>query len=392
MDLFKRNWIRRALSTALTMIMALTLVAPALQAQQYYQGGYYDQYQQGAGRYDGYRNDAYGSGGNWRDWDDRGQASNGQEPGRTMGGSLGLAAGMVGGAALASAVIGAAGIAAWGPLAVMLIGSAITVGGAFAGAKLFSNLGGKFTEALGRDNMWMMIGAAAGAVAAIALIPAAGPFAGAAGLIVKGLIGGLAGGVLGKLFAPQLESIAQPRYLMLGMGALLGGLGGGIPGAIAGAVGGYALGAILDDHFFSQPGDSVSNYLPFGDGGIRGIGDTLGNAWDRLTNWGQNRVDDTKDFWDRNYNRDDYYDPVYRQSYSNARGRNFGYDQPYDYGYQYDGYYAYAPQASNFGDAAGSLRAEYTRLKDIISSGRATQADYQRYRQVDQQYRQLSGQ
>lgn len=327
---------RRLLSAFMSFCMLGSLFAPNLLAQrysQYYQGD--SRYQ---GRYnDGYYNDRYDDG----DWDSRGQSSQGQEPGRTVGGSLGMAAGLVGGAAIAHAVIGAAGIAAWGPLAVFLIGSAITVGGAFAGAKLFSHFGGKFTQALGRDNMWMMIGAAIGAVAAIALIPVAGPFVGAAGLIAKGMIGGIAGGVLGKLFAPQLETIATPRNLMLGVGAVVGGLGGGIPGAIAGAVGGYALGAIMDDHFFSQPGDSVSNYLPFGNrGGVRGITDSIADGWDRLTSWGRDKKDDATDWWDDNYHRDQRYDPVYRQSYEYGRGRSFGYDAPFDYSYQYDRPYA----------------------------------------------------
>lgn len=326
MNILKRRWIMKALCSVLSFLMVSSLVAPQLMA-----GGYYrSDYRYGDGYYnDRYENDTY------RDWDRRGEESEGQEPGRTVGGSLGMAAGMVGGAALASAVIGAAGIAAWGPVAVTLIGSAITVGGAFAGAKLFSNLGGKFTEALGRDNMWMMIGTVIGAVAAIALITStAGIFAGAGGLIIKGLMGGIAGGVLGKLFAPQLEALATPRNLMLGVGAVVGGIGGGIPGAIAGAVGGYALGAIMDDHFFSQPGDRLGNYVPFGGGDSSGALNSIKDGWDRLMDWGSDKKDDAGDWWDRNYNRDD---PVYRRSYDMARGRDSY--SPWDYDYQTYGRY-----------------------------------------------------
>lgn len=339
MNFLRKGLFRRMLSAVLSLFMLGSLVAPQLAAQAYNRSQV------------GVHHNRYAGG----DWDARGQHSEGQEPGRSIGGTLGLAGGMVGGAALAHAVIGAAGIAAWGPLATFLIGSAITVGGAFLGAKLFSNMGGKFTQALGRDNMWMMIGAVIGTVAAIALIPAAGPFAGAAGLIAKGMIGGIAGGVLAKIFAPQLETLATPRNMMLGVGALVGGLGGGIPGAIAGAAGGYVLGAVLDDHFFSQPGDSIRNYLPF-QGSNAGIGDSLRGAWDRLTGSAGNASDRVGDFWDRNYHRNQYYDPVYRQSYQYSSGRDFGYDSPYDYGYQTD----YRYNGTSYGyNQSGSYQYDY---------------------------------
>ena len=229
----------------------------------------------------------------------------------------------------------------------------------------------------------MMIGAAIGAVAAIALIPAAGPFIGAAGLVAKGMIGGLAGGILGKLFAPQLETIATPRNLMLGVGALVGGLGGGIPGAIAGAVGGYALGAIMDDHFFSQPGDSISNYLPFGNNGGRSITDSIGDAWDRLTDWGERGSDRVSNWWDDNYHRDQRYDQTYRHYYEQGRGRNFGYDAPFDYGYQYD--YAYAP--SSMAEAQTYRDEGY---RNFMSSDMDRGA-YEEYMRRQRQYRDYQG-
>lgn len=378
MNFLNHRSIRRVLSAVLSFLMLSSLIAPQLMAQPWRDGPYDDTWNAyNGGQNNGYLSDYYKGG----RWDDRGQNSGGQEPGRTIGGSLGLAGGMIGGAALASAVIGAAGIASWGPLAVMLIGSAITIGGAFIGSKLFSHLGGKFTQALGRDNMWMMIGAAAGAIAAIALIPAAGPFAGAAGLLVKGMIGGLLGGTLGKLFAPQMEALATPRNLMLGVGALIGGLGGGIPGAIAGAVGGYVLGAILDDNFFSQPGDSVSRYLPWGDGNGRNIVDKLRDAWDRVTDWGSDKKEDAEDWWDRNYWRDEAYSPTYQQSYSYARGQPFGYDSPYNYNYQYN--YARAAESSSLADAQNAWRAEYNSILAKMQSGTAGPADLQRYNELE---------
>jgi hypothetical protein len=374
----KTRWMMRALSAVLSFLMVSSLVAPQLLAQSRYR---YGDTPDRRVMNDRYRDDG------WRDWDRRGQESSGEEPGRTVGGSIGMAAGMVGGAALASAVIGAAGIAAWGPAAVMLIGSAITIGGAFAGAKLFSSMGGKFTKALGRDNMWMMIGAVLGTVAAIALITTTGGiFAGAGGLLIKAMIGGIAGGVIGKLFAPQLEALATPRNLMMGMGALVGGLGGGIPGAIAGAVGGYALGAIMDDNFFTQPGDRLGNYLPFGGGDkdtASGAMSSIKDAWGRLMDWGSDKKDDTKDWWDRNYNRDD---PVYRRSYDLARG-NDRYS-PWDYDYQTSGRY----QDQSWSWSRGSRDSYNSSYRDALrgaESGRMSREQFERYR--DQDRRRLSG-
>lgn len=362
--LTKNKLVRRVLSLVLSFFVLGSMVAPKLLAQ--------------APGTDGYYQRAYGGQG-FSDWDRRGRASSGQEPGRTVGGSVGMAAGFIGGAALASVVIGAAGVAAWGPLAVSLIGSAITMGGAFAGAKLFSNLGGNLTEALGKDNMWMMIGAVAGAVAAIALLPATGIFAGAAGLLAKGMIGGLVGGVVARLFSNQLEAIATPRNLMLGMGALVGGLGGGIPGAIAGAVGGYALGAIMDDHFFSQPGDSVGNYLPFDTNSGTSIFDSLKNAGSNISNWLSGKKNSSQQWFNENYygSHDPYYQHYYQQAYQGSYGTPYyGQNQQY---YQYDS----APAAQNYYQYRESQNNQYQNLRQqlIQGHGYVDPKAYDQYRQ-----------
>ncbi len=334
--------------------MMSSLVAPQLFAQ----GGYYQDYNRRGGYY--IDNSIQGT-------LDRGRASDGTESGRTVGGTVGMAAGMAGGAALAAAGMAAAGITAatWGPMAMLLIGSAAVVTGGFAGGKLFSHLGGKLTASLGRDNLWMMMGAAAGAIAAIALLGVAGPFAAAGGLVLKGVIGAVVGGTIGKLFAPQLEALATPRVMMMGLGALVGGLGGGISGAIVGGVSGYAMGSIVDDHFFSQPGDSFANYLPFGGGGVGNITDKLKDSWARLTDWGAGKRQDSREWWDDNYHRNQQYDPVFQQTYQMARGQS--YDSPWDYQYQSQGQY-YAP-SNDYGQRVNDRNQAYQNFMSGARNG-----------------------
>lgn len=366
----------------LAIAMVSTTLAPLVEAQPYYQqgpyyqGGYYDQHQnyrdgsQGPMPPPGVRTESYPYGG--RGWDERGERSAGGEMGRTVGGSVGLAAGMVGGAALASAVVSAGAIASMGPLAVLLIGSAITLGGGFLGAKLFSAGGQKLTEALGKQNTWMLIGAVAGTIAALALIPALGPFAGAGGLVLKGLIGGVVGGVIGRLFANQLEALSTPRNLMMGLGGVLGGMAGGIPGAVAGAAGGFALGHIFDDHFFSKPGEGVRDILPIPD---------LGRVWDRVTgagrdvrDWASNRLDDSRGFWDERWYGQDYNDPYYQQAYQTAyyQGGRGPYYDPSPTGY--------APYTLG-ADAPTDSRRTYQGFVDGMQGGMSREEEAARYRQ-----------
>lgn len=367
------------------MILATTL-APAVEAQGYQypgqypgQGQYPDQYQ---GQYPRQPYPPSSSGRYPSGWDARGEASRGGEMGRTVGGTVGLAAGMLGGAALASAVVSAGAVAAMGPLAVILIGSAITLGGGFVGSKLLSHGGQKLTEMLGKQNTWMMIGAVAGTIAALALIPALGPFAGAGGLVVKGLIGGVVGGVLGRLFSNQLEALATPRNLMTGIGGVLGGLAGGIPGAVAGAAGGFALGSILDDHFFAKPGDSINNYLPI---------DEAGRLWDRVTDagrdvrdWTSNRMQDGRDMWNDNWYENQYNDPYYQHGYQYAyadTGRAYGPDTMSPT--------SYVPADSlNYGgqDPTLAARQAYSDFMAAQQQGRSPQeidALFRRYKQLD---------
>jgi len=249
---------------------------------------------------------------------------------RTLGGAAGTAAGALGGAALASAVIAGAGIASWGPLAVLLVGSAITVGGGFLGAKIGSFGGLSLDRALGYEGIWTMYGAAFGAIAAIALIPALGPLAGAGGLVVKGLIGGLAGGVLGRLFADELESVASPRNIYAGVGGLLGGLGFGIPGAIAGAVGGYAMGAIFGDHFFADEDRYAEDYLDDARDWGHDWTDRFEDwSWD-VRDWFGDRRDDAEDFWDERWNDGRGGRGSWDRDWERERDWNWGRDRSWD--------------------------------------------------------------
>lgn len=237
---------------------------------------------------------------------------------RTVGGMAGLAAGSIGGAALASVVLGAAGVAAWGPLATAVIGASITAAGGFLGAKLFSAGGLALDRTLGPDATWMMVGAMAGTFAAIALLPATGVFAGAAGLVAKGVIGGVVGGTLGKLLAPTLESVATPRNLYGVMGGLVGGLGFGIPGAVAGAVGGYALGGIFGDHFFAdEDRGGYSGHRPWDHSPRSSLGEKIQEWKATLSDWFSGRDQPDRSGWDQDpwiqqdhwHGTYSYYDP-----------------------------------------------------------------------------------
>ena len=171
---------------------------------------------------------------------------------RTLGGAAGLAAGSMAGAAISSAVIGAAGIASMPAIVPLLCSTAIVGASAWTGAKVFSKLGLALDRAAGPKAVWMMLGASLGAVAALALIPAVGPFVGTAGLICKGLLGGVVGGTLFGLLHKQLDYVATPRNIYAAAGGAIGAVAGGVPGAIAGVAGGYTLGAVLDDGFFAE--------------------------------------------------------------------------------------------------------------------------------------------
>lgn len=317
-------------------ILCLALVGPA--NAQYYNQGYYQQGYGGGGYYQqGYGYQPSGGGfrgftsriGNWLDRTLGG--GDGEGLGRTLGGAAGIAAGSFGGAALASAVIKSAGVASMGPIAPILVGTAITAGGAFLGAKLLSHGGEWMDHSLGPDMTWTLVGGIAGSVAGFALLPALGPFAGPAGRVLGAALGGVAGGVLGKVFAPHLQRFATTKTIYGATGALLGGVGFGIPGALMGAVGGYALGSIFNKNFFSEPGSSLSGDLrrnavdlqtPYY--GLRGATSEIGNWVRGGTNSAYNRL---------RSNNDAYYD--------------------YTRGYPAGGY-AYSPQNTNMATYTGS--------------------------------------
>lgn len=395
--LLTRGSIRRALSTLLTAAMFLGLLAPAIQANGYggygnyygnygsYDSGYYSgnyggTYNTGSRGYSyGYQPPGYQSSGSW---DDRGTYSDGGELGRSVGGSVGMAAGFVGGAAIAAAVLKASAFAAMGPLVPLLVGTAITLAGGFIGGKLLSRGGSALTRALGKRNTWMLLGAVAGTIAGIALLPALGPLAGAGGLVIKGVIGGVVGGVIGRLFSNQLETIATPRFLMAGMGAVLGGLAGNIPGAIAGAAGGYAMGAIFDDHFFSKPGDSIGNFLP----DIEGMGRSLKNAGHSIGDWFKDKQRDTANWWDRNWDENSYgSNPYYQHSYNYAYGPSYGYGgNPYSAG---DSSFAYDTSAG--GDVVQQRQVQNQYYEGVLNA--AEGGDRQAMQYLWQQRQNMGG-
>ena len=264
-------------------LVCLAVATPA--SAQYYQQGYGGSYQypQGytpsGGGFRGvtssignFLNSTFGNG-------------DGEGLGRTLGGAAGIAAGSFGGAALASAVIKSAGVAAMGPIAPILVGTAITAGGAFVGAKLLSHGGSWMDSALGPDMTWTLVGGVAGSVAGFALLPALGPFAGPAGRVIGAALGGVAGGLLGKMFAPTLQRFATTKSIYGATGALLGGAGFGIPGAIMGAVGGYALGSIFDKNFFATPGSSLGGDVQNNVVDLQTPYRGLQNAGSSISNW-----------------------------------------------------------------------------------------------------------
>ena len=285
-----RGFMSRGLTVVAVTLMCLAVATPA-SAQYYNQGYNYNQpgyggyYQQGYGyqpaqsgfkgvtsSISNFLNSTFGDG-------------DGEGIGRTLGGAAGIAAGSFGGAALASAVIKSAGVAAMGPIAPILVGTAITAGGAFLGAKLLSHGGEWMDNALGPDMTWTLVGGIAGSVAGFALLPALGPFAGPAGRVIGAALGGVAGGVLGKIFAPTLQRFATTKTVYGATGALLGGAGFGIPGALIGAVGGYALGSIFNKNFFAEPGSSVTGDLTRNAVNLQTPYNSLQNAGSSISNW-----------------------------------------------------------------------------------------------------------
>ncbi len=346
--------------------------------------------------------------------------------GRTLGGAAGIAAGSFGGAALAAAVIKGAGLATMGPVVPILVGSAITAGGAFLGAKLHSSLGQSGDRALGPGTTWTLVGAIAGSMLGYAFIPALGPFAGTAGRIIAAGVAGLAGGILAKLFAPQLDKIATPRNIYAGTGAVIGAVGFGPVGAIAGAAGGYALGAIFGDNFFADKRSSPSGYM-------RNVQDEYYNVTDKfrdfkytISDWFGNKTDrfgdrmrDNWDYYDRpsayydDYYQDrsqmydyigrdqqaylgnDYYQDHYQDSWDRGRGDQFSFD------YSQNGSSMFDLGVSYSQDRGGSLMEikarrdrdyqEFQSVQRRGDSGRMRQA-LERYNRSESEYREYQRQ
>jgi hypothetical protein len=303
------NLFRKGVSVALMAIMmtVICLPAPVMAGDRYY-------------------DDYYGGSSNFG----KGIEKGGGEVGRSLGGATGMAIGAIGGAAIASAVVKAAGIAALGPLATALTISAITAGSLFLGSKVFSTLGQSLERSMGSKNLWTMLGAAGGAVAAIALLGSAGIFAGPAGLLFKALIGGVVGGSLARLFSGALETIATPRILYAAVGGLVAAVGGmGFAGAIGGVAFGFLLGSIMDSVYFADRNRTLGGYVNQGKGTVGGIMDKFRGWTSNIKNWLSGKTNGVGNWAERNWDRDS----------SNSHYNDY-YDQGYNYGYgnQYDGY------------------------------------------------------
>lgn len=270
--------------------------------------------------YDNYYGGSYGS--NFG----KGTQTAGGELGRSLGGATGMAIGAIGGAALASAVVKAAGIAAMGPLATVLTISAITAGSLFLGSKVFSTLGQSLERSMGAKNLWTMVGAALGAVAAVALLGSTGIFAGGAGLIFKALIGGIAGGTLCRLLSGVLETVATPRILYAATGGIIAAVGGmGFAGAIGGIAFGYLLGSIMDSVYFADRNRTTSSYIQEGTYKAETLMDKLKNSVSRIKNWVAGKTGGIKNTIQNNWD-DDYSNQYYGNYY------NTGYNTGYNYG------------------------------------------------------------
>lgn len=315
--------------------------------------------------------------------------------GRALGGAAGLAAGAFGGTALAASITAAAGGALVG-IPGIIVTSCVVAGLGLIGAKLGSAGGGWVDRTLGPDMTWTIFGASAGALLALMFLPL-GPVAGAMAPFLKVAIGGLVGGVLGKLFAPKLQSIATPKLIFAGLGGLVGGLGFGIPGALAGVAGGYVLGGMFDKSFFTQPGRSLGEDL-----GVSNLFGGFGN----IVNWFKNRGQDVQDwvgnssrtFQDRMYNNVD--DPYYRtaRGYDSNWGYNQGNYNQYDdehykhgeYGWQSqtgsDQYYNDYGQGGDISQRRQRSDGAYRDFVDDMQNGRGSQGSYEDYLNFNRDY------
>ena len=304
------RWLRKSFSLALAAVMMTVLVlpSPAMAGDRYY-GDYYG--------------GSYGSS-NWG----KGVEKGGGELGRSLGGAMGMAVGAIGGAALASAVVKAAGIAAMGPLATVLTISAITAGSLFLGSKVFSTLGQSLERSMGAKNLWTMIGAAGGAVAAIALLGTAGVFAGPAGLLFKALIGGVVGGSIARLLSGVLETVATPRILYAAVGGLIAAVGGmGFAGAIGGIAFGYVIGSIMDSVYFADRNRTLKGYVNEGRYKAGNIFDKLSYSVNRVKAWVSGKLGRAGNAVRRNWD-EDYSNPYYKQYYDRGYSTGYDYNRP----------------------------------------------------------------
>lgn len=295
--------------------------------------------------------------------------------GRTLGGAAGIAAGSFGGAMLASAVIKAAGIAALGPVAPILVGTAITAGGAFIGAKGLSALGQAGDRLLGPGTAWTLVGGIGGAIAGFTLLPALGPLAGPAGRVIGAALGGIIGGTVAKLLAPKLDKVGTPAGIYGATGALLGGVGFGPIGALAGAAGGYALGSIFDKNFFADRNGSLrSNYEDARDH-VYDLRDKVGDWKDTVSDWFHNRTDRFRDRMSMRWNYYDH-DSGYYDDYADSSqfvNQYTGWGQR-GYGIGYQNY----SSESGFNGGLSDAKARYYRALEEFQRVNASGTPAQR--------------
>lgn len=287
----------------------------------------WDRHEQRRPVQNGGRRPDYQSHPGWDQSGDRNDGAGNARLGRTLTGAAGVAAGGFAGAALSAAVIKAIGGASLPAIVPIVVGAAITTGGAYLGAKALSSLGQEADRFLGPRSTFTILGGVAGAVAGLTLMPALGPFAGPMGRVLGGVLGGVAGGVLGSLLAPALDKVATPPTLFGAAGAAIGGLGFGVMGGLAGAAGGYALGTVFDKGIYADRDHSVPDDVREArhdiKDGLYNLGDRFRHYSHTVGDWVNDRRDDfsdrTRGHWDH-YDYNSYYYEDYPDSRQYATG------------------------------------------------------------------------
>ena len=225
--------------------------------------------------------------------------------GRTYGGYGGGYLGALGGSAVGTALVGAAGIS--NPLLGGAIITTSALGTGLLGARVGSHVGNGVDDRFSEKQVWGTVGAVSGALMGFAFAPGGS-------LVARFLgagVGALAGGLMGKYLSNKADDDFNPRTVGALAGGVNGALLGGPVGAAVGVPLGYIGGTFLDKNVFADPqdtwrlGQQAHTYSPprlFGDNGFdqRGL-DREG--YDRL---GYDKAGYDREGYDRfGYDRDE---------------------------------------------------------------------------------------